>query len=71
MIQIFDVVTMSSEMGCIVINVAVRTRRQKKHIVVAKSKRTLLIIFWLFLGASVKKSYEIYPEMVWIHLYLP
>ena len=28
--QIFDVVTMSSEMGCIVINVTVRTWRQKK-----------------------------------------
>ena len=28
--QIFDVVTMSSEMGCIVINITVRTWRQKK-----------------------------------------
>ena len=39
--QIFDVVNMSSEMGCIVTNLTVRTWRQKKHFVVVKCKRTL------------------------------
>ena len=33
---------MSSEMGCIVINVTVRTCRQKKHIVVDKCERALI-----------------------------
>ena len=39
--QIFDIVTMSSEMGCIVINITVCTWRQKKHIVVAMCERAL------------------------------
>ena len=34
--KVFDVVSMSSEMGCIVINVTVHTWRQKKHIVDVK-----------------------------------
>ena len=33
--QIFDIVTMSSGMGCIVINVTVRIWQYKKHIIVA------------------------------------
>ena len=38
--QIFDVVSISSEMDCIVTNVTVRTRRQKNHIVVVKCEWT-------------------------------
>ena len=40
-IQFFDVVSMSSEMGCIVTNVTVHILRKKKHIFVAKCERTL------------------------------
>ena len=39
--QIFDVLSMSSGMGCIVNNVTVHTLRQKKHIVVVKCEQTL------------------------------
>ena len=42
--QIFDVVTMSSEMGCIVFNVTIHTWQQKKkHIVVTKCERALTL----------------------------
>ena len=45
--HIFDIVTISSEMGCMVTNVTVHTWRQKKDIIVARCEWALSKLLWV------------------------